>query len=60
MRVYRDDGTKQWKLSTKANYYHPTIDCLLKRRPNMTLKIEDIRVDQGTHLTTSIKSDLGL
>ena len=38
VRVCRDDGAKQWKLSTKANYCHPTIDCLLKRRPSMTLK----------------------
>ena len=59
-RTDEKNGIKFWKLSTKADYYHTDIECLRKRRPNMTFTLDNLRVDEGAVLTESIEKDLGL
>ena len=59
-RVDTEKGVKYWKLSTKANYYHPNINCLRDRRPALALSMGDVRVDEGAVMTASIVNNLGL
>ena len=54
-----DDGFKQWKLSNRPRYYHPSIECLRKRRPLVVITKENIRVDSASRLTADIVSALG-
>ena len=34
--------TKLWALSPDAGYYHPSINCLRKRRPGLSLSPRDV------------------
>ena len=54
------DGSKQWKLSNRPRYYHPSIECLRKRRSNVIITKENIRVDSASRLTAGIVSALGI
>ena len=42
--------TKHWALSSDAAHYHPSIICLRKRQPGLSLGPRDVKVDSSTKL----------
>ena len=50
--------TKHWALSGDAAYYHPSINCLRKRRPGLPLSPRDVKVDSSTKLDEKLESIL--
>ena len=46
-KVDKQNCTKYWVSNTDAFYYHLSVECLRKRRPNVLLRLEDFKVSEG-------------
>ena len=57
-KVDKQSCTKYWTSKVDAFYYHLNIECLRKRRPNVLLRREDVKVSEGLTLTEKMKEKL--
>ena len=49
---------KHWAISSDATYYHPSVNCLRKLRPGLSLSPRGVKVDSGTKLDEELESML--